>query len=338
MFWRIVGAIFSLTFFAAAFSIWGDPYCQTITMHGGRFGIAYTCLNDSSGTSAGGAAWGMFFIGLALLVFNLWPFIRAGVINSRNKHENYLADVDNEQVFSDGQNGSQFSESRTSGDELKEFMRPTNCQNCDQKLSKRGKFCQNCGTEVVDQEVVPETIQTDSFEPEQSEISASAASQGEPGGTNFKVFGIIAGILLVIVLIIAASNSGGSTDSSQDVSTPTPTPTETAKTYSMSAVLAGAGDGFSYVSEGFAMKWANDRCKKYTTCSWVKIYSIDDCKKIQFSLTFTDKAETVVGKDVQTGPFGLSAGETGKYELKFQTGSAFGQIDEIKCLARPYSN
>lgn len=332
MVWRIIGALFSLTFFVAAFSIWGDPTCQSISMHGGRFGIAYTCLNDSSGTSSSGAAWGMFLIGLALLAFNLWPFIKVWYQNSKTEHSDYLSEAEDTPSDSQVYTESSSADFGSSQNNLGESMRPTHCQTCDEKLTKKGMFCQHCGAEVKNIQIESEILETAADSSLEYENEETISPIGESSGTNYKVIGIVGGFILLVVLIIAASSSGAPSDTSQVVSAPTPT--ETAKSYSVSDVLAGAGKGFDYVGEGFAMKWTETSCKKFNNCAWVKIYSIDECGSLQFSLTFTDKSKNVVGKDVQMGSFGLGAGETGKYELKFQSDAAWVQIDKVTCPLR----
>jgi hypothetical protein len=84
------------------------------------------------------------------------------------------------------------------------------------------------------------------------------------------------------------------------------------------------------------MKWDDSEgsCTGLTNCVWVKVYSMEECTQLSFSLTFTDDAKNVVGKDYQTGGFGLAAGETGRYELKWLTGAELVQMDDITCMWR----
>jgi hypothetical protein len=321
MFWRIVGAVLSLTFFVAAFSIWGDPTCRSVTMHGGRFGIAYTCLGDTSGTSANGFAWFLFFVGLVLLLFNLWPYLRVWFYETQSKHKDYLADIEEQSAFQGKSSKTVTSPVGGHQSDTKEFMRPTNCQNCDKKLGKTSKFCQNCGEQVTDSEMSQETP-----------TIKTPRSTGKSQGTEFNTLGTFGLIGLILIIIVVALSM--SSQSPQVASTPIPT--ETPDTYSMSEVLAAAGEGFFYVNDGFAMKWDDSEgsCTGLTNCVWVKVYSMEECTQLSFSLTFTDDAKNVVGKDYQTGGFGLAAGETGRYELKWLTGAELVQMDDITCMWR----
>jgi hypothetical protein len=332
MFWRIVGAVLSLTFFVAAFSIWGDPTCRSVTMRGGRFGIAYTCLGDSSGTSANGFAWFLFFVGFVLLVFNLWPYIRVWFNETQSKHQDYLADIEEKSALQGKSSKTVPSQAGGHYNESEEFMRPTNCRNCDKKLNKTSKFCQNCGQEVtgVNRTTSAKELESDSFQcTGGSKSKTSSNSSGGAGFNSIATFGLIGLILIIVVVALSMSSQNPQVAS-------TPTPTETPETYSMSEVLAAAGEGFFYVNDGFAMKWDDSEgsCTGLTSCVWVKVYSMEECNQLSFSLTFTDDAKNVVGKDYQTGGFGLAAGETGRYELKWLTGAELVQMDDITCMWR----
>ena len=321
MFWRIVGAVLSLTFFATSFSIWGDPTCRSVTMHGGRFGIAYTCLEGSGGTSANGFAWVMFFIGLVLLTLNLWPYIRVWLRKVQVQHQESLVDNQAESSYKRKSTKALASEFEYTQHDSKDSMRPTNCENCDKKLTKTSKYCQNCGEPVIDSELFAHKRGT-----------RTQGSSGTSDDSEFKNIGAFALIGLIIAIVIGALVL--STQNSQV--TPTPLPTDTPDSYSMSEVLADAGDGFSYVNDGFAMKWDNsESCTGFTGCVWVQVYSMEECTQLSFSLTFTDDANKVVGKDFQTGSFGLASGETGKYELEWLNGAEFVQMDDITCMWRP---
>ena len=322
MFWRILGVGLSLTFFVASFTIWGDPTCRSVTMRGGRFGIAYTCLGDTSGTSANGFAWFLLIVGLALLVFNLWPYLRVWFYETQGKHQNYLADIEEQSAFQGKSSKTMTSQVGGHQDDTKESMRPTNCQNCEKKLGKTSNYCQNCGEQVADSEFYQKTP-----------TKSTPRSPGKSKGTEFNNLGAIG--LIGLILIIVVITYSVSTQSSEVASTPIPT--ETPDTYSMSDVLAEAGEGFFYVNDGFAMKWDDSEpyCSVLTSCVWVKVYSMEQCTQLSFSLTFKDDAKNVVGKDYQTGEFGLAAGETGLYELKWLNGAEFVQLDDITCIWRP---
>ncbi len=323
MFWRIVGAVLSLTFFTASFSIWGDPTCRSVTMHGGRFGIAYTCLDSTGGASANGFAWLMFFIGLGLLVFNLWPYIRVWISQAQSQHQDSLANTQGQSVSKSKAEKSVAYQIGSEKQSSKEAMRPANCQTCDKKLNKTSKYCQNCGWQVTESEPFQETKR-----------DKTPRSSGKTEGMTFNsdlAFGVIA---IVVVLVIFAYLATRQT--SQVSSTPTPTPTYTSETYSSADVLAAAGDEFYYVNDGFAMKWDNSErsCTALIGCAWVQVYSMEECTQLSFSLTYTDDSNNVVGKDFQTGGFGLAAGETGRYELEWLSGADLVQIDDITCMWR----
>ena len=321
MFWRIVGAALSLTFFIASISIWGDPTCRSVTMHGGRFGIAYTCLGDSSGTSANGFAWFMFFVGLALLVFNLWPYLRGWFYETQRKNKGYLEDMEGQSAFQVKSSKTVATQVGGHENQTKEFTRPTNCQNCNKKLGKTSKFCQNCGVQVANSELF-----------EDSPTVKPQHSPGKPKGTDFNILGAFGLIGIILIIVIATYSS--STQNSQVALTPIPT--ETPDSYSMAEVLAAAGEGFSYVNDGFAMKWdeSESSCSSFSACVWVQVYSMEECNQLSFSLTFTDDSKNVVGKDFQTGGFGLAAGETGRYELEWLSDAEYVQMGDITCMWR----
>ena len=322
MFWRLVGAVLSLTFFASSFSIWGDPDCRSVTMHGGRFGIAYTCLEGSGGTSANGFAWVMFFIGLVLLTFNLWPYIRVWLSEAQRQHQDYLADNRQEVGYKSKSTKASASQFEDTQQDSRESMRPTSCQNCDKKLSKSSKFCQNCGEPVIESELFPEER---SYKPQRS--------SGKSEEDEFKNVGAFALIGLIIAIVIATFVL--TTQTSLVASSPSPT--ETSGIYTRAEVLAQAGEGFEYVNDGFAMKWDKSEpgCTRFTSCVFVMVYSIKECTQLKFSLIFTDTANIVVGEDFQTGSFGLAAGETALYELESLDGAEFVQMDDITCALRP---
>jgi hypothetical protein len=141
--------------------------------------------------------------------------------------------------------------------------------------------------------------------------------------------------LIALIVIIVIFSYLVTRQDSQVASTPTPTPTYTSETYSRADVLAAAGEGFYYVNDGFAIKWDSERsCSGLANCVRVVVYSMEECTQLQFSMTFTDDANNVVGKDFQTGGFGLAAGETGKYELNWLNGADFVQIDDLTCAWR----
>jgi hypothetical protein len=322
MFWRIVGAVLSLTFFASSFSIWGDPTCRSVTMHGGRFGIAYTCLESTGGASANGFAWVMFFIGLILLVFNLWPYIRVWFYQAQSKLQDSQADIQRHSVSKSKSDKTMTYQLGSQQRKSKGSVRPTSCPNCEKKLNKTSKFCQNCGEQVNDSELFPD---------ERSDKPKRSSGKSEED--EFKNVGAFALIGLIIAIVIVAFVL---TTRNSLVASPT-SPTETPGIYTRAEVLAQAGEGFQYVNDGFAMKWDDSErgCTGLTACVLVKVYSIKECTQLKFSLIFKDSANTVLGKEFQTGSFGLAAGETAIYELEALDEAQLVFIDDITCALRP---
>jgi hypothetical protein len=290
-------------------------------MRGGRFGIAYTCLEGSGGTSATGFAWVMFFIGLVLLTFNLWPYIRVWLGEAQRQHQDSLAESQDESGSKRKSTKALASQFEYTQHDSKESMRPANCQNCDKKLSKTSKFCPNCGEPVIHSEPFPD-----------KGWKKPQRSTGKSEDSEFKSIGafVLIGLILVIVITTLVLTTQNPRVAS------TPSPTETPLSYTSAEVLAQAGEEFYYVNEGFAMKWdEQSECSGLTSCVWVQVYSMEECTQLEFSLTYTDQSNNVVGKDFQTGAFGLAAGETGRYELDSLPGAELVQLDDITCAWRP---
>jgi hypothetical protein len=262
----------------------------------------------------------MFFIGLGLLVFNLWPYIRVWISQAQSQHQDSLADMQRQSVSKSKSEMAIDYQVASQKQGSKEAMRPVNCQTCDKKLNKTSKYCQNCGWQVTESEPIQETKRDKTSK-------SSVKTEGMTLNSDL-AFGVIA---IVVVLVIFAYLATRQTSGASS----TPTLTNASETYSSAEVFSAAGEGFFYVNNGFAMKWdeAETPCTS-TDCNWVKIYSIDECTKLNFSLTFLDSSENVVGKDFQSGSFGLAAGETGMYELIFPNEGDFVRIDDITCAWR----
>ena len=340
MFWRIVGAALSLTFFVGAFSIWGDPNCRSVTMHGGRFGIAYTCYGDSYGTSASGFAFFLFFVGAALLTFNLWPYIRVWLNLGQSAHRDSKPTIQATSALRAQAASTNTSKAGGQNINSSEYLRPANCEKCDKKLTKKSRFCANCGEEVrvkfantlAEGKMTPHTKS-----PRQNIDEASLISSVKSRSTKteeakaFWGFALVGLILLVISVALVDSTQNSTTPSSES-------PVASTATYSGEEVVAAAGEGFQYVNNGFAVKFDESQsgCAVFSSCLKVNVFSSQECWRVDFSLSFLDNANVVVGKDLQRGDFGLVAGETGLYELKWLNGELV-EVDDIKCLVTKYS-
>jgi len=151
MIWRIIGIICSITFISTAFSIWGDPFCPTVSIGASRHLFVVSCsLDPYSGLQSGPVAFISFVIGLALLIWNAWPALK-WISRSLNSAPAPLAPAVPSQVFACYCNkcGNGMAEADIfcgkCGAEKRETMEPK-CLSCNTPMVTGGKFCVQCGS------------------------------------------------------------------------------------------------------------------------------------------------------------------------------------------------
>jgi hypothetical protein len=302
-------------------------------MHGGRFGIAYTCYGDSYGTPASGFAFFLFLVGAALLTFNLWPYISVWLNLGQSAHKDTKPNIQETSALRVQAARTTTHKVVSPKDNASEYIRPANCAKCDNSLTKKSKFCSNCGEEVratfrstlvEGNMTIPTKSPRQNIDEPPSSSSLKSSDTKKQEAKVFWGFALVGLILMVISVALVNSTQNSATYS--------------ADTYSGEEVVAAAGEGFQYVNNGFAVKWDDSQsgCAVFSSCLKVNVFSSQECWGLDFSLSFLDSANVVVGKDLQRGDFSLDAGETGLYELKWLNGELV-EIDDIKCVVTKYS-
>lgn len=184
------------------------------------------------------------------------------------------------------------------------------CVACAEEIQKAAKLCKHCGT-----------------------LQESPENSGSPSSERLsakRYWWVVAGaVVVVLFLIVVGSNQNIAPDALDVTSEPTPT----IQNYSPTGVAFAAGKDYFYVENGFAAKYDNTGgCNSFKFCSGVKVYSTEDCFTFSMKVTFTNKANEVIGKSSITSPYGLAAGERGDYEIGRATNYAFVELDNIRCI------